>query len=67
MPSLGVTCPRIQQSNSYIYTPKKPQWYVNDVVRFSCNNGGKILGKENSTCTENGRWSNPPPECRGIQ
>lgn len=39
---------------------------VGSICHFSCNEDFELLGSENVECTVSGRWSAPPPTCKGI-
>ena len=42
------------------------KYYVDDVIRFVCNEGMDIYGESNVTCLPNGTWS-AHPTCKVIQ
>ena len=36
-------------------------------VKFACFPGYRLEGSKNTTCKEDGTWTNPTPTCRGKQ
>lgn len=36
-----------------------------DVIRFNCNEGYRIVGNKFITCQNNGKWSGQIPQCEG--
>ena len=41
-------------------------FHFNATVEFECERGFKLEGQNTSTCTSDGRWSNPAPHCSRI-
>ncbi|XP_076797623.1 P-selectin isoform X2 [Arvicanthis niloticus] len=39
---------------------------VGSICHFSCNEDFELLGSKNVECTVSGRWSAPPPTCKGV-
>lgn len=38
---------------------------VGSVVRYTCNEGFRVVGEAVRRCEVDGRWSDPPPVCEG--
>ena len=36
-------------------------------IKFACFPGYSLKGSENTTCTKDGRWTDPSPTCIGTQ
>ncbi|XP_004464226.2 P-selectin isoform X1 [Dasypus novemcinctus] len=43
------------------------EFSVGSTCHFSCNKGLKLNGSKNVECTVSGRWTAPPPTCKGIK
>ncbi|KAM9242312.1 P-selectin [Dugong dugon] len=42
------------------------QFTVSSTCHFSCSMGFKLKGSKNVECTTSGKWTAPPPTCKGI-
>lgn len=36
-----------------------------DIIKYTCNEGYNLFGKEAIVCDETGEYDSQPPECRG--
>ncbi|CAH1782309.1 unnamed protein product, partial [Owenia fusiformis] len=41
-------------------------YYVGEVIRFVCNIGYPIVGKDSIKCLSNGQWDGPVPTCNPV-
>ncbi|XP_056396917.1 complement factor B-like [Hyla sarda] len=58
-----VQCPRpVMFENGELY-PRKMRHFVGDVLHFDCWGGFKMIGPQNRTCQENGKWSGEETKC----
>jgi len=39
---------------------------VGETIQFSCDDGYQLYGSANISCLDNGKWSDDPPVCAGI-
>ena len=40
---------------------------LNHVVTYTCNEGYRLMGSQERTCRETGKWQNDPPTCRKVE
>ncbi|XP_077151307.1 sushi, von Willebrand factor type A, EGF and pentraxin domain-containing protein 1-like [Ranitomeya variabilis] len=48
------------------YSPHLDEYLYNDTITYYCEEGFQLIGKASITCRLEERWSNNPPQCRGI-
>ncbi|XP_075115892.1 complement factor B-like [Leptodactylus fuscus] len=58
-----VQCPRPVQFEHGEFFPRKPRYFVGDVLQFECWAGFHMYGPENRTCQANGKWSGEETKC----
>lgn len=57
-----VECPKPRIQNGE-YIPQENKYFVGDVLNFQCWGGFTLMGSENRTCLENGKWSGKTSIC----
>uniref|UniRef100_H3C127 Sushi domain-containing protein n=1 Tax=Tetraodon nigroviridis TaxID=99883 RepID=H3C127_TETNG len=60
-----VTCDRpghVTNGNSSWTSEELPKY--GETVQYTCNEGFTLVGKENITCTKNGKFNSQPPKCQ---
>ncbi|XP_066271848.1 P-selectin-like [Branchiostoma lanceolatum] len=45
-------------------SPSEPNYYQDDVITFTCDQGYELNGASNVTCQADQTWSHPVPTCR---
>ncbi|XP_075692536.1 complement factor B-like [Rhinoderma darwinii] len=63
----ALQCPRPVMFESGEFYPRKAKYFVGDVLNFECWGGFKMIGPENSTCLENGKWSGENTKCDDLE
>ena len=62
--SESVYCPAFHAPiHGYSIDAIQPRYLVGKIAQFACNKGYMPNGPLSATCSEDGRWSNPPPRC----
>ncbi|KAM4701615.1 zona pellucida sperm-binding protein 3 receptor-like isoform 2-T2 [Discoglossus pictus] len=62
VPQCKVKCPEPRIRNMRIFGGKHP-YVLDSLVSFQCNSGFTLNGSNFSTCSRNGQWDPPLPEC----
>ncbi|XP_052056682.1 P-selectin [Apodemus sylvaticus] len=64
----AIKCPGIvaPEQGSLYCSHVRGEFSVGSVCHFSCNEDFELLGSKNVECTVSGRWSAPPPTCKGV-
>lgn len=61
----AVVCDEPEKTNAERSDFQEPPHTYRNVIHYQCRSG-TLVGKEEIWCTENGRWSAPPPHCAGT-
>ncbi|KAM8863906.1 complement receptor type 1-like [Spinachia spinachia] len=61
----AVACAEPSESGAAMAGPRESGYTYRTVVRYHCR-VGSLIGKRNIWCTEDGTWSDPPPQCKDI-
>uniref|UniRef100_A0A3P8WLJ9 Complement receptor type 1-like n=1 Tax=Cynoglossus semilaevis TaxID=244447 RepID=A0A3P8WLJ9_CYNSE len=61
----AVVCDEPEKTNAERSDFQEPPHTYRNVIHYQCPSG-TLVGKEEIWCTENGRWSAPPPHCAGL-
>uniref|UniRef100_A0ABK0L6N3 p-selectin n=1 Tax=Rattus norvegicus TaxID=10116 RepID=A0ABK0L6N3_RAT len=64
----AIKCPEIfaPEQGSLDCSHVHGEFSVGSTCHFSCNEEFELLGSRNVECTVSGRWSAPPPTCKGV-
>ncbi|XP_002918615.2 P-selectin isoform X3 [Ailuropoda melanoleuca] len=64
----AIKCPEVfaPEQGSLACSDTHEEFSVGATCHFSCNKGFKLEGSNNVECTASGKWTAPPPTCKGI-
>ncbi|XP_008059541.1 P-selectin [Carlito syrichta] len=64
----AVKCPELftPEQGSLDCSGPHGEFSVGSVCHFSCNKGVELRGTDEVECITSGRWSAPPPTCKGL-
>nr|XP_060499436.1 P-selectin isoform X2 [Panthera onca] len=64
----AVKCPELfaPEQGSLACSDTRREFSVGYTCRFSCNKGFKLEGSNDVECTASGKWTAPPPTCKGV-
>lgn len=64
----AIKCPEIfaPEQGSLDCSHVHGEFSVGSTCHFFCNEEFELLGSQNVECTVSGRWSAPPPTCKGV-
>lgn len=64
----AIKCPRIfaPDQGSLDCSQDQEEFSVGSTCRFSCNKEFELVGSKTVECMASGRWSAPPPTCKGV-
>ncbi|KAL6119245.1 uncharacterized protein ACO6RY_03861 [Pungitius sinensis] len=54
-----------EETNAVMPGPRESGYPYGTVIRYHCP-VGSLIGKRNIWCTDDGTWSDPPPQCKEI-
>ncbi|KAI8501685.1 hypothetical protein Bbelb_209560 [Branchiostoma belcheri] len=65
--SIVIQCPAQTAPANGALSPEVANYYQDDVITFTCNQGYELNGASNVTCKNDTTWSHPVPTCTPTQ
>uniref|UniRef100_A0A673T982 p-selectin n=1 Tax=Suricata suricatta TaxID=37032 RepID=A0A673T982_SURSU len=64
----AIKCPELfaPEQGNLACSDTHREFSVGSTCHFSCNKGFKLEGSINVECTASGKWTAPPPTCKGV-
>uniref|UniRef100_A0A667J5N4 p-selectin n=1 Tax=Lynx canadensis TaxID=61383 RepID=A0A667J5N4_LYNCA len=64
----AIKCPELfaPEQGSLACSDTRREFSVGYTCHFSCNKGFKLEGSNDVECTASGKWTAPPPTCKGV-
>lgn len=64
---LAITCQKPEAEAQMVIQCSKAELQLNATCSFSCESGFDLQGANTVKCSEDGRWSEALPACKGME